>query len=410
VFDLRRILRERGVKGLHGKDIGVAAAPGKTPVFGWIRATLQQSPEVLEKSHGLDAAFFTRYLRSKVVLHSLLALLCCGILIPVYWTAGNKDLPVGDPLRTVGFQKLSMGNISTTDPWRFGFVYAGYVCSAVLTIGFALLDYRAFDEVCLPSGCIKWRLMFERLLKILILQSSFVVLKSRRCFRASRDPCNYAVIFQDIPPDFASEEQIYTYWNNLFPREVMHVHRACDAAKLVVNRNKWANAVARRERAEWEFVNNPKLAGSRPTHNYGACGCCKGSSAKVDSITFWTEQEQHYAEKINNLLTGDKYKRELVQLNAAIVVFKSKRSASIASQVMFASSDSQWRACRAPEPRAINFAGFAIGRKSKDFRLVITVASITALTLLWVVPVTFIQGRPPAGTRAKASTNNEYHH
>jgi Late exocytosis, associated with Golgi transport len=188
VFDLRRILRERGEKGLHGKDIGVAAAPGTTPVFGWIRATLQQSPEVLEKSHGLDAAFFTRYLRSKVVLHSLLSLLCCGILIPVYWTAGNKNLPVGDPLRTVGFQKLSMGNISTADPWRFCFVYAGYVCSAVLTIGFALLDYRAFDEVCLPSGCIKWRFMFERLLKILILQSSFVVLKVASLFSSLERP------------------------------------------------------------------------------------------------------------------------------------------------------------------------------------------------------------------------------
>lgn len=183
IFELRRVLRERGdEKGLYGEDIGVSDPAGRAPLFGWIRSTLRQTPEVLEKTHGLDAAFFSRYLRSKVLLHLVLCILCCGCLLPVYWTAENKSLPEDDPLHTVGFQRYSLGNVSANDSWRFWVTYVIYVCSIVLTIGFTVLDYKAFDE-------------------------------ARRRFRSSKSPSNYAVVFQDIPAEFASEDLICSYWN-----------------------------------------------------------------------------------------------------------------------------------------------------------------------------------------------------
>lgn len=169
----------------------------------------------------------------------------------------------------------------------------------------------------------------------------------------------------------------------------MYVHRACDANKLIVKRNKWLKAVTKRERAEWELINNPKLAGQRPRHKAGACGCCKGNAAEVDSIEYWTEQQAHYAEKITRIQTS---KDGVQPLTAAVVVFRTKRSASVAAQVMFASSDSEWRACRAPDPRAINYNALAMRGKSKDIRAAITFLSIVALTLLWILPVTFVQG------------------
>lgn len=183
VYEFRRILKGRGeLKGSGGESLDVADPAGKIPLIGWIISALRQTPLVLEKTHGLDAAFFSRYYRTKVLLHFLLCILCCGCLLPVYWSGANKDLPVDNPLRTVGFQRFGLGNVPAGDPWRFWVTYAIYALSAIVTIVFTLLDYRAFDE-------------------------------ARRRFRSSKDPSNYAVIFQDIPEEYASEEKIYDYWN-----------------------------------------------------------------------------------------------------------------------------------------------------------------------------------------------------
>jgi calcium permeable stress-gated cation channel len=374
VFELRRVLRERGEnRGYNGEQLGVSDPPSRALFFGWISSTLKQTPQVLEKTHGLDAAFFSRYLRSNLILHVALSIICCGCLLPIYYTAGNKDLPVGNALRTLGIQRFSMGNLPADDSWRFWCTFCIYVCTVVLTVTFTLLDYRAYEA-------------------------------ARRRYRASKNPANYAILFQDIPPEVATEGQIFDYWNGLFPGEVEHVHQACDASKLVVKKNKWLNAVTQRECAEWNFVYNKKLAGARPTHKAGACGCCKGESASVDSIAHWSEQQQHYTEKIN-LYLSSKDPKHVRPLPAGIVVFKTKRTASVAAQVLFARNSSEWKASRAAEPDAVNYKALAIDGKTTDVRRLITAASITALTLLWIIPVTFVQGLANLTALARIEVN-----
>lgn len=147
--------------------------------------------------------------------------------------------------------------------------------------------------------------------------------------------------------------------------------------------------MTKRERAEWEFVNSSKLAGQRPRHKVGGCACCKGSDTEVDTIDYWKEQEAHYTQKINTI---QETKDGLRPLHSAIVVFRSKRSASVAAQVMFASTDSEWRACRAPDPRAINYNALSMSGKTRDLRAFFAFSLIFALTIFWVIPVTFIQG------------------
>lgn len=138
-------------------------------------------------------------------------------------------------------------------------------------------------------------------------------------------------------------------------------------------------------------MNNPKLAGERPKHKIGSCAFCKGDSALVDSIHFWTQEQQRYEKIIceQQLKRDVKYAR---QLQSGIIVFKTKRAASVAAQTLFARKNSEWRTCRAPEPKAINWNALAMSGKSADIRLLATSLSITALSLFWVVPVVFIQG------------------
>lgn len=361
VFEFRQALRDRGEKtGHRGENLKVPDPPSKVPLVGWIQSTLQQTPEKLEITHGLDAAFFVRYLRSKVVLHFVLTFLCCVVLIPIYWTAANKDLPETDELRTQGFQVVSLGNIPSDNSWRFYVAFSVYVLSAVLTVIATLLDYKAYDQ-------------------------------ARRRYRASNDPSNFAVLFQDIPVDMATEEKILAYWDGLFPGKVEYVHHVLNANKIVKKQAKWLNAVTRRERAEWEVVNNPKLRGSRPTHKVGTCVCCKGGDAVVDSIEYWAEQQEHYAQKITRC-QKEKDPAQLPHSRSAIVVFKTKRAASIAAQVLFARKDSEWCASRAAEPNAINYSVLAISNETKDIRKLAVQVALFLLTVFWSVITIAVQG------------------
>lgn len=231
MYELRRILVERedrNSRGYYEENLGLADDPGRTPIVGWIMSTLRVKPAALEKTHGLDTAFFCRFLRSKVELHFLLTLLSCGALMPVYYTGSNKSLPAENEFRTVGFEKLSLANVPSENTWRFWVSFGVFVLSAALTIAFQMRDYFIFDE-------------------------------ARRRYRQSKNPSNYACLMQDIPQEFDTEESIKAYWQGLFPNEVEYVHQACDANKLLVKKTKWLNAVTRRERAEWELGMFPCL-------------------------------------------------------------------------------------------------------------------------------------------------------
>lgn len=153
-------------------------------------------------------------------------------------------------------------------------------------------------------------------------------------------------------------------------------------------------------------MNNPKLGGERPKHKVGSCACCRGDSAVVDSIDYWEEQQQHY-EKIyieQQQKRDPKYARKL---QSAVVVFKSKRAASIAAQTLFARKNSEWRTARAPEPKAVNWNALAMSGKTADIRKLITAVTVTALSLFWVIPVVFIQGLANLEALSEVKVGNE---
>ncbi len=195
VFEYRQALKDRGdddSRGYYGEALGTCSAASRTPFVGWISSTLQQSPESLEKTHGLDAAFFVRFIRSRVLLFAVLSCFSCILLLPVYWTGPHKDLEPTDPLRTNGLQRFTMGNVSSKDPWRFWYAWGVYALSTVVSIGSLIRDYSAY-------------------------------ISARKRYRASKNPANFACLVQDIPSDMCSEDSISMYWNGLFPSDIEYV-------------------------------------------------------------------------------------------------------------------------------------------------------------------------------------------
>lgn len=356
VFEARRVLHLRGVNlGYFGERVSTPPPPS-TRKFGWIGPVNGLDLDTIAVTHGLDTALFLRYLRSMAVMFLFLSVSVGVVLLPIYFTGQNKDLPVGDKLRTEGIQRFSMSNLSEDDSWRFWVTLA---VDFTVTIFVMFLLYTEFK----------------------------VYSKYRTRHRGSDIPGNYAIIVQDIPLESCSEDGVYEYWNALFPDEIAHIHFVRDGKNLMTKHTKFWEAVTKRERAEWDMEFNEKLAGARPTHKIGSFTCCKGAAAAVDSIEYWSEKQSYYSNKIQI------YQEEPKQTpltRAAIVVFRSRKTAAIAAQTNFASTENEWRVSLAPEPNAVNWNALPIPGKQAPVRNALNIILGVLLTLFWIIPVTLI--------------------
>lgn len=360
VFEARRALNHRrNPLDYHGRRVYTPPPPSYR-LFGWVGPVLRLELDTIAETHGLDTALFLKYLRAMAALFLCLCIASAGLL-PVFFTASNKDLPLGDSLRTKGINRFSIANLPEDDPWRFWVIL--------------LVEYVLTGLVCF------------------YLSGQFALYsKDRRHYRAAKSPQNYTVLVQDIPPHSCSEEAVQYYWDRLFPGLVERVYIVHDARKLLVKKGKFWNAVTKRERAEWDMEFNDKLAGARPTHKVGTCACCRGASVRVDSIQYWAEQQHHYSSKIALNQQEVKNSGHSPLAGAAIVTFKTRRAAAVAAQTNFGSKESEWRVARAPEPNAVNWNSLGIGKKLLPVRNGFTLVASMALTLFWLIPVTMIMG------------------
>lgn len=359
VFEARRTLNTKRLNLDHfGRRVFTPPPPSRRN-FGWVAPVLRLELDTVAVTHGLDAALFLRFLRTMAYLFLVLCI-PTAILLPVYYTGANKNLEPDIDAFVEGIQSFSLSNLDSGDPWRFWIALAA--------------DYVVLGFVCM------------------LLYKEFQVYANHRIrYRAADNPANFAIIVQDIPLESSSEEAVYAYWNTLFPGQVASVFLIHDGKKLNKKMKNFWTAVTKRERAEWDMEFNEKLAGERPTHGVGFCSCCRGASAKVDSIDYWTDQQSHYFAKISA------YQKELDPehcpcARAAIVVFNNRRAAAVAVQTNFSKSDMEWRVSHAPEPKAVNWSTFSISAAQVPVRQAITLISTVLLTLFWIIPVTFISG------------------
>lgn len=133
--------------------------------FAWIMHTLRISDESIVSSHGLDTVMQLIFLRSMVELTGTLAVFA-GIVLTVYATASNKNLPPSNPLRVFGIRILSLSNVPSKD-WRHILVFI-----SDLLISFWVLRKISKEPYLVTV---------------------------RRDYRTSEHPSNYALIVQDIP-------------------------------------------------------------------------------------------------------------------------------------------------------------------------------------------------------------------
>ncbi|CAN8070595.1 unnamed protein product [Agarophyton chilense] len=357
VFEARRALNNTNVRLDYFGNRVYSPPPPSYALFGWLTPLIHVHLDTLAATHGLDTAFFLRYLRTMAALF-LLMFVPATVLLPIFKTA--RFLSNSDADGAVGVQMFSLSNVDPNDKWRFWVVLA--------------MDYLVLIFTC-----------------SVIFREFKVYTKHRKAYRASANPSNYALLVQDIPHQSCNEHAVFEYWNTLLPNSIAKVFFVKNASKLLAKHVKFWTSVKKRERAEWDLHFNQKLNGRRPTHKVGFCSCCRGSSVRVDSINYWAEQQHHYANKIT-LYQQPANANLCPSTRAAIVIFTTRRIASEAAQVNFAREATEWRVERAPEPKAVNWPAFAIPAWQTGIRAMLTIVCSMLLVLFWIIPVTFIMG------------------
>lgn len=356
VFEARRLLSANRQNLDYFSNRVYSPSPPSYRLFGWVGPVLNLELDTIVETHGLDTALYLRYLRSMAVLCFLLCLPCAALL-PVYFTASNKDLPDSDDMKTAGIERFSLANVPSDDPWRYW---------VTLTV-----DYVVTILVC-----------------VFLWFNLSLYSRDRTRYRSKRNPANYAILVQDIPSPNCSEEAVSEYWQNLFPDDVFRTYFIRDGSKLVKYKNKFWNAVTNRERVEWTKEFRPKPEGSSDKQQRCSKFPCAVSSVDKNSVEYWTEQQHHYERKISlNQCAND-----AAPSKAAIVVLKTRRAAAVASQTLFSCKENEWRVSHAPEPYAVNWNALKIPSNQVQIRSWISIVLVTLLTLFWVIPVTAIMG------------------
>lgn len=226
IFETRRKLHEdRDPVDYLGNRVTTPPAPSHKP-FGWLLPTLRLDLEKLTDTHGLDAALFLRYHRFMFALFSIL-LVPSSILLPVYYTGPNKNLTGDD--RAAGVNIFSIGNVKTSDPWRFWLVLA--------------IEYVIMGFVC-----------------YFLFYHFTLYCRDRRRYRSTRHPANYAVLVQDVPQGARNAEAVRNYWDRVFPGEISSVFYVHDARRLEKWKEKFWQAVTKREVAEWRLHHSHEVA------------------------------------------------------------------------------------------------------------------------------------------------------
>lgn len=397
VFEARRKLNLDGDPVDYMGNRVATPPPPSYRLFGWVMPTLRLDLDTIADTHGLDTALFLRYLEFMFFLF-LYVSISTIVLIPLYYTGPLRNLPKTNPSQTRGLNKASIGNISRDDPWRFWIVLA--------------VEYTITIFVCYHI-----RRQFN-------LYSVY-----RRRYRSTSHPANYAIIVQDIPYEHRSEQAVYEYWDYVFPGEVAAVFFVQDARRLEKEKARFWDAVDKRERAEYDqYTKEQKKLRKRkkkgkpteghlaesPYHNseqdsVDASGSCFGLCAPGDATratAYWREQQnRYYARVAAHQIRKEEGTYPLTQ--SAIVVFNSRRAASVAAQTNFARTEDEWRVSRAPEPEAINWGALCVTGWTVYIRKFITTVLGTVFTVFWVIPITALMGVASLSSLAKVEFGGE---
>mmetsp|Transcript_1585 Transcript_1585/g.9785 ORF Transcript_1585/g.9785 Transcript_1585/m.9785 type:complete len:804 (-) Transcript_1585:672-3083(-) len=363
--------------------------------FAWIRELLKYDENDVLKTRGADKAVFLMVEKLIIKLALIFSVLGWAILAPIYTTSGGTLQPSID----VWFNKVSLSRVEAKSSRLWASMVMCYLFSFI-TFWFLVNLTQNIAKVRIQSLSVgEWSIKaFSTLVRDLPSQPH------KESSEAVSDP--------KVPPSSASKtatfakslkssimsssnlrrEDVIRFFEAEFPGEIVQV--SCmptdtkEVEKLWTRYQKNLNKLAR-AKADYEISdgqgflllkkNAPKLDSSIPKQ-----------AKKLEEIR---EKYIHYMEKTSKM----KVELERLQLEAldqpvaaAVVTFKSRKTAVLAGQSLHASDGNLWLASPAEEPGAMVWSNLSIKKNQRYAASKFASFVLILLIFFWMIPVFFV--------------------
>jgi len=224
-------------------------------LFGWIPPLIRtKEPELVEKV-GLDAVAFLRFLRMFRYLFSCIAIVTCGILIPI-----NATYTIKNAKSKKDYDVLSILTIRDVGgQWLFAHVAVMYLITA-LTMYFVYINWAQMAKLRT-----EWFKSPE------YIQSFYA----------------RTLTIMHVPKKFQSDEGIQHIFNSVqvpYPTTAVHVGRKVGRLPELIEYHN--DCVRELEQVLVGYLRGGRIGRDRPTLRRG--GWCGIGGRKVDAIDFYT--------------------------------------------------------------------------------------------------------------------------
>ncbi|KAK3679357.1 hypothetical protein LTR78_000918 [Recurvomyces mirabilis] len=329
-----------------------APPPVSKGLFGWIPPLIQTKEQDLVEKVGLDAAIFLRFNRMLRNIFSVLSLLGCGTLIPVYILCSDSNITKG-----IGWFSRLTPNYMYGSQGFWAVVLMAYVFDGTIMF-FLWTNYRA-------------------------------VLKLRRAYLESpeyqRSLHARTLLLTDIPKEMRSDEGIVQITEEIKATDATPwpaiARNTQDLPELVEEHEE---TVRKLESVLAKYLKNPnKLPPKRPTCKVSKADKSYTKGQKVDAIEYLTSRIKELeieikevrvaVDKRNAMSYGFASYDRIAEAHSAAYIARKKAPRNTVIRL-------------APKPNDLVWKNLKMLKKDRGWQNFVNNLWVAVLTAFWVVP------------------------
>ncbi|CAN8063804.1 unnamed protein product [Agarophyton chilense] len=414
--------------------------------LSWVMRTLRYSEIDTVRTHGLDVALFIRFLGTQAKLFATLTVFTAFVLYPTYITAENRFLPADDPNRVIAMEIATLSNVPKRSArlWVTLFSEIFVVATILLFLYRDMLKYakyrriyRArfdnpanyaiivqdipsflrtpsdvyaiFDKV-FPTQVLRVHLVRDAQ-PLLRLKLKYVTALDRYLFYSARAGVRVA-------PDAVSNAPPPVPLPLPLPLPLPSNSPSPSSASSSLSSSPHPDEQQPQQQQQQPDIAAPSATSDSilgphqdvsPPSPSKMQRCTRRSSAtashrsedRVSRTTsrttlfpstdanLWKERQRLLLDQVNH--AEQSLDQTAPITGCAIVVFRSKRVATLAATAPVWINASECRVSRAAEPRAVNWNRLSITPYTRRIRQYTSFFVLTAMAIFWTVPATSIQ-------------------
>ncbi|PKU67237.1 CSC1-like protein RXW8 [Dendrobium catenatum] len=320
------------------------------PFPGWILKAWGPTENEILASVGLDAVVFLRMIVFSIRIFFIAFLICMFGVLPLNYYGQEMT---HNQIPRESLEVFTIANVKEGSQWLW------VHCLALHIISFSACTLLYFE--------------YQRISKL------------RLDHVTARPPklSHFSILVRSIPRlrDMPLDDVIKNFfitYHGMSYLSHQRIHRSGAFHKIMTNAEKACTKFVRLRAASFDLKRRP--ASYR-------CGLCGGTSRSYDLYDNASDVE----ERRTPLSRSDSGKKE-EDCSAALVFFKTRYAAVVASRVLQSSNPMLWVTDLAPEPDDLYWSNLSIPYRQLWIRQISIVVATILFLFLFLIPVTFVQG------------------